>query len=409
MPGRYSDGGGLYLQVSPTLSKSWCFMFTRTEKRTEIGLGSYTDVPLVLAREKAAEQRRILKAGLDPLQEKRKLESEQKLKIAKAMSFADCARAYIEANRSGWSNPKHAQQWTNTLQQYAFPIFGNMPVADVDTALVSKCLQQIWNTKNETASRLRGRIESVLDWATVHKFREGENPARWRGHLDKLFPKPSKVQNVEHHAALPYSEIGTFIITLHGQMGVAARCLEFTILTAARTGESIGATWDEIDLDMKVWNVPAIRMKAKKPHRVPLSEQALILLSQMQNMRFNDNEYVFPGSRKGLSNMAMLQLLKRINRDDITPHGFRSTFRDWAAETTSFPNEVVEMALAHVIQNQAEAAYRRGDLFEKRANLMQVWADYIYKDKLKNDAINVEKSSMAELADFSLLLKRPRL
>ncbi|WP_064024592.1 tyrosine-type recombinase/integrase [Methylomonas koyamae] len=385
------------------------FYVQSTGKRTEIGLGSFTDVPLSVAREKAAEQRQILKAGLNPLHEKRKLRNEQKLKAAKAMSFADCARAYVEANRSGWSNSKHAQQWSNTLEQYAFPIFGDSPVAEVDTALVSKCLQQIWNSKNETASRLRGRIESVLDWATVHQFREGENPARWRGHLDKLFPKPSKVQKVEHHAALPYVEISSFIMSLHQQVGFAAKCLEFTILTAARTGESIGATWDEIDLAAKVWNVPAIRMKAKKPHRVPLSLQALALLSEMESLRIND--YVFSGTKKGLSNMAMLQLLKRMNRNNITPHGFRSTFRDWAAETTSYPNEVVEMALAHVIQNQAEAAYRRGDLFDKRANLMQDWADFAYQNQSKDVDAELRKGSLAERLnglDNSFFRRGPR-
>ena len=371
MPGYHSDGGGLYLQVSSTLSKSWIFKFVRDKKATEIGLGSLVDVSLEHARDKAADYRKLLKQGINPLAEKRKVERNLQLAVAKAMSFADCAEAYIELNRHGWKNPKHAQQWSNTLKQYAYPIFGKLPVAEIDTALVIKCLEPIWTSKNETASRLRGRIETVLDWATVSKYREGENPARWRGHLDKILPKPSKVQNIEHYAALPYAEIAVFMAKLRNQSSVAAKCLEFTILTATRTNESIGATWDEIDLSNKTWTIPGERMKAGRAHRIPLSEQVMLILQDMQQFKVND--FIFPGTKKGLSNMAMLQLLKRMGETGLTVHGFRSSFRDWAAETTSYPNEVVEMALAHTIKNQAEAAYRRGDLMEKRSQLMTDW------------------------------------
>ena len=373
-PGYHSDGGGLYLQVSPTLSKSWIFKFVRNKKATEIGLGSFGDISLEAAREQASEYRKLLKQGLNPLAEKRKIERELHLSVAKSMTFAECAAAYIDINRHGWKNPKHAQQWSNTLKQYAYPAIGKLPVAEVDTALVVKCLEGIWTSKNETASRLRGRIETVLDWATVSKYREGENPARWRGHLDKILPKPSKVQNVEHHAALPYTDISEFIVKLRNQQGIAARCLEFTILTAARTNESIGATWDEIDVISQTWTIPVERMKANKPHRVPLSSRALAIVQEMSLLK--TNEFVFPGLKRGLSNMAMLQLLKRMGLPELTVHGFRSSFRDWAAETTHYPNEVVEMALAHTIKNQAEAAYRRGDLMEKRSQLMADWTRY---------------------------------
>lgn len=371
MPGYHSDGGGLYLQVSSTLSKSWIFKFVRDKKATEIGLGSLVDVSLEHARDKAAEYRKLLKQGINPLAEKRKVERDLQLAVAKSMSFTDCAEAYIEVNRHGWKNHKHAQQWSNTLKQYAYPVFGNLPVAEIDTALVIKCLELIWTSKNETASRLRGRIETILDWATVRKYREGENPARWRGHLDKILPKPSKVQKTEHHPALPYAEIAVFMAKLRNQSCVAAKCLEFTILTATRTNESIGATWDEIDSNNKIWTIPAERMKAGRVHRIPLSDQVMYILNDME--QFKSNNFVFRGTTKGLSNMAMLQLLKRMGEAGLTVHGFRSTFRDWAAETTSYPSEVVEMALAHTIKNQAEAAYRRGDLMEKRSQLMTDW------------------------------------
>ena len=303
------------------------------------------------------------------------------------MTFQQCAEAYIDAHKSGWKNPKHIQQWQNTLTQYAFPVFGDFDVKTIDTALIIKCLKPIWETKNETAGRVRGRIESVLDWATVSKLRTGDNPAKWRGNLDKLLAKPSNIQNTKHHDALPYVEINAFMAQLQQQDGIAAKCLTFTILTAARTGESIGATWAEIDLNAKTWTIPAERMKAKKDHTVPLSTHALAIVNEMAAIRCN--EYVFPSNKKGLSNMAMLTLLKRMERTDITVHGFRSTFRDWAAESTAYPSEVVEMALAHTIKNQTEAAYRRGDLLEKRRTLMETWAKHCNTAVSTGDSSNV--------------------
>lgn len=389
-PGYYSDGGNLYLRITKSLNKTWAFYYKKDGKRTEMGLGSFSTVSLEQAREKAAELRRQIANGIDPLSERQQQENERKAQRAKMMTFSQCAVAYINAHKAGWKNPKHHQQWLNTLTQYAFPVFGDLDVKAIDTGLITKCLEPIWLTKNETAGRVRGRIESILDWATVHEYREGVNPARWRGHLDKLLARPSKVQKSEHHKALPYAEICGFVEQLHQQDGIAAKCLEFTILTAARTGETIGATWDEIDLNSKTWTIPAVRMKAEREHRVPLSGHALKILNEMAAVRLNN--YVFPGNKKGLSNMAMLAVLKRMDRTEITVHGFRSTFRDWAAESTAYPGEVVEMALAHTIKNQTEAAYRRGDLLEKRSRLMEEWARYCKTARLSGgDVVPISK------------------
>lgn len=292
------------------------------------------------------------------------------------MTFDACAAAYIGAHETGWRNAKHRDQWRNTLSTYANPVFGSRPVQAIDVGLVMKALEPIWQTKPETASRLRGRIEAVLDWATVRGYRQGDNPARWRGHLDKLLPARNKIRSVEHHAALPYDETAEFLAMLRSQEGIGARALEFLILTAARTGEVIGAQRDEIDLDEKVWIVPAARMKAGREHRVPLSPAAVAVLERMKESC--EGDFVFPGGRrnKPLSNMALLAVLRRMGRGDLTAHGFRSTFRDWAAERTNFPREVAEAALAHTVGDKVEAAYRRGDLFDKRRQLMEAWARF---------------------------------
>jgi integrase len=392
VPGYYSDGGNLYLRVSPNLTKTWAFYYKKDGKRTEMGLGSVSNLSLEQARERAAELRKQLATGIDPLSAKQQKEAERKAERASAMTFQQCAEAYITAHRAGWKNPKHIQQWQNTLAQYVFPIFGELDVKAIDTGLITQCLEPIWLTKNETAGRVRGRIESILDWATARKYRTGENPARWRGHLDKLLAKPSKIQKTEHHSALPYAEIHGFINQLHQQEGIAAKCLEFTILTAARTGESIGATWDEIDLAAKIWTIPAERMKASREHRVPLSIHALSILKEMAAVR--QNNYVFPGTKKGLSNMAMLAVLKRMDRAAITVHGFRSSFRDWAAESTAYPSEVMEMALAHAIKNLAEAAYRRGDLLEKRSRLMEEWARFCNMPSMAGTVIPIHQDAI---------------
>jgi integrase len=298
---------------------------------------------------------------------------------ARAMTFKDVAGAYIAANEAGWRNAKHRAQWTATLEAYAHPHFGDLPVADVDTGHVMRALEPIWRSKAETASRLRGRIETVLDYASARGWRTGENPARWRGHIQNMLPAKAKIQPVEHHAALPWRDIGAFMAKLRMQDGLAAQALLLTIMTTSRSSEVLCAKWPEIDLMKAVWTVPGARMKAGREHRVPLSEPALAVLRGLLPLR-NDEAggWVFPGARQGrpLSNMAMEMLLRRMGRTDLTVHGFRSTFRDWTAEATGYPGEVAEAALAHVVGDKVEAAYRRGDLFGKRRKLMDDWAAF---------------------------------
>jgi integrase len=374
--GMHHDGGGLYLQVSAGGAKSWIFRFMLDGRAREMGLGPLHTIPLAEARKRAAECRKMRLDGMDPIEARSTQRGQKKLEAAKAMTFDACAAAYIDAHKAGWQNAKHREQWPNTLNTYASPVFGSVPVQAVDVGLVMRALEPIWQTKPETASRLRGRIEAVLDWATAREYRKGENPARWRGHLDKLLPARSKVRKVEHHPALPYDELADFVVELRRQEGIAARALEFLILTAARTGEVIGARWDEVDLEEKIWVVPAARMKAGREHRVPLSAAAVAILEEMKQIR--ESDFVFPGGKKGkpLSNMAMLAVLKRMDRGELTAHGFRSSFRDWAAERTNFPHEVAEMALAHTVGDKVEAAYRRGDLFQKRRQIMEAWARF---------------------------------
>lgn len=375
-PGYYGDGAGLYLQVSKSLTKSWIFRFTRGGKQREMGLGALHTITLAQAREKAKDCRSKLLDGIDPLEARNTAKLGDALDRAKAMTFDHCAAAYIAAHRGSWKSAKHALQWEATLATYARPVIGDLPVAAVDTALVVKVLQPIWSEKTETATRLRGRIESILDWATVSKFRVGENPARWRGHLDNLLADPGKMNRVVHHAALPWQEIGPFMAELKKREGIAARAVELAILTAARSGEVRGAVWGEFDLDEAMWIIPAERMKAGREHRIPLSTSALSLLRSAPRI----DEIVFPGARAGtpLSDMSLTAVLRRMGRKEITVHGFRSTFRDWCAESAgnAFPREVCEHALAHSLPDKVEAAYRRGDLIEKRKVLMQVWSDY---------------------------------
>lgn len=372
-PGLHADGGGLYLQITEHGSKTWIFRFMLNGRRRDMGLGGLHTVSLADARTEALRCRQMLRDDLDPIEARRAIKLAARTEAIPTLTFKECAEAYIKAHEAGWKNAKHAAQWGSTLKAYVYPVFGDLAVNAVDTSLVMKTIEPIWAAKTETASRVRGRIETILDWATVRKYREGENPARWKGHLDHLLPAKGKIQRESHHAALPYAQIGTFIKELRLQDGIAARALEFAILTVARTGEVISATWDEIDLNKHLWTVPAERMKAGKEHRVPLSEPAQSLLRQMAAIRSGD--YVFPGERpkRPLSNMALLMVLRRMKRDDLTVHGFRSTFRDWAAERTDYPAEVAEMALAHTVGDKVEAAYRRGDLFEKRVKIMNDW------------------------------------
>ncbi len=375
-PGMHPDGRGLYLRVGPNGAKSWIFRYRADGKRRDAGLGSFPEVTLAEAREKAEALRKQKAAGHDPLELRASATRAAKLEAARQMTFKQCAEAYIETHKATWKNAKHSYQWPQSLGTFVYPVFGDLPVQAIDTALVIQALKPIWRTKTETAIRTRGRIERILDWAKASGFRTGENPSAWRGHLDQLLPQPSKISRVEHHAALPYAEIGEFMRGLRGQGSTSARALEFTILCAARTSETLLATWVEIDFAAKLWVIPAERMKAGKEHRVPLSAAALDLLKAQQAEPAG--EFIFPGAKRGrpLSNMAMLQLLRRLGRGDLTSHGFRSTFRDWAGEQTSFPREVIEAALAHALESKVEAAYARGDLIQKRRKLMEAWAGY---------------------------------
>lgn len=375
-PGTHFVGGvaGLVLKVKDTGAKSWVLRAIVGSKRRDYGLGGFPDVTLAAAREAARAARAKIKSGIDPIDEARQARSALKATQASAITFQKAAEAYINAHKEGWRNEKHTKQWTATLTTYAYPAIGNLLVQDVGLPQVLAVLEPIWKTKTETASRLRGRIEQILDWATARGYRDGLNPARWRGHLDKLLPKPSKVARVEHHDALPASEVGTFMAALRKQEGIGAKALELVILTAARSGEVRGARWSEVDLDNGLWVVPGHRMKAGREHRVPLSDAAITLLKSVP--RHAETELIFVGAKGGqLSDMTLSAVIRRMKAPCV-PHGFRSTFRDWAAECTNYPSEMAEMALAHTINDKVEAAYRRGDLFEKRRKMMADWAAF---------------------------------
>lgn len=363
-PGRHGDGRGLFLYVKPSGARSWILRYQIKGRRRDLGLGAFPDVSLAMARDRATEARRLIAEGEDPIAKKQQ---------SKPKTFEDAARELIESKRSGWKNAKHAAQWTSTLETYAFPKLGRLQIGKLQTADVISALTPIWSDKPETANRVRQRIEAVIDYANALGLREGENPARWRGHLDHLLPKPKKVRAVKHHPALPHAEISEFMSELAARDGVAARALGFTILTAARSGETRGATWAEIDREARIWTIPANRMKAGKEHRVPLTDAALAYLGDPRDER----ALVFESETKlgrPISDMSMTAVLRRMGRNTITVHGFRSTFRDWAGETTGFPREVIEAALAHGIKDKAEAAYARSDLFTKRRELMHAWS-----------------------------------
>ncbi len=384
-PGRYGDGNGLYLFVRSADARFWLFRYTMPgAKMREMGLGragaGNADVTLAEAREKAAALFKQVRSGVDPLMQRDATAAAAKataqLVAARAVTFKTVAERYLAAHHASWKNPKHRQQWANTLQTYVYPFMGDLPAGDVATVHVLAALEAIWTDKPETATRVRGRIEAILDYAKAIDLRHGENPARWKGHLAQTLPARGKVAAIEHHAALPWRDVGVFLADLREQAGIAARALEFGILTAARTGEILGASWAEIDMTAQVWTVPASRMKAGREHRVPLSKPALAVLAAMAEQ--GHSGLVFPGAKakKPLSIMAMAMVLRRMNLHDLTVHGFRSTFRDWTAETTHYPREVAEAALAHVLGDKVEAAYRRGDLFEKRRRLMDDWAAF---------------------------------
>lgn len=374
-PGKHMDGNGLQLVVYATGARNWIWRYMLRGRRREMGLGAYPAVSLKAARAKAEEYRGLLRAGTDPI-------GHRASAVEPVPTFTQAAARYIRAHRHGWRNRKHARQWVATLKTYARPVMGSKAVDAIGTEDVLRVLASIWTTKTETAKRVQGRLENVLDWATAMKHRTGENPARWRGHLDKLLPRPTRVNSVVHHPAMPYDELPALMAELERNGSLSAKALELLILTATRTSEVLGAEWSEFDLRAALWTIPAIRMKARREHRVPLSTAAASILERLP--RIAGQPFTFPGQRYGrpLSNMALLQLMRGMgfgaggNRGAYVPHGFRSSFRDWAGEVSSFPRDAAEMALAHVVQNKVEAAYRRGDLFDKRRAMMQAWADW---------------------------------
>jgi integrase len=374
--GYLGDGGGLYLKVALGGSKSWVFRFKKAGRLREMGLGGYPDVSLTQARAKARGYREDRRDYEDPIEARRAKRAAERLASANSVTFKHCAERYVKANEAGWRNDKHRNQWASSLETYIYPVLGGLPVAAIDTDLVMRVIEPIWSEKTETASRVRGRIETVLDWAAAWGYRKGENPARWRGHIDKLLPKKSKVIVVKHHAAVPLEEITQLMARLHEQEIVVARALEFTILTAVRTGELIKAQWSEIDLDARLWTAPAEHTKGNRDRRTPLSDAAVAVLRRLDNLR-GYSEFVFPGSRRGrgISESAMLRLLKQL-APGATVHGARSTFRDWASERTAHDRDAVEIALSHTVGDATERAYRRGDLLEKRRGLMQDWGKY---------------------------------
>ena len=366
-PGRHSDGRGLILLVKPSGARSWVLRYQIDGRRRDMGLGAWPEVTLAMARERGLAARRLTAEGRDPLSEKKRV---------KRLRFRDAADALIDSKRSGWRSPKHAAQWVSTLETFAYPVLGDLDVRSIGTSEVLATLKPIWVEKTETASRLRQRIEAVLDYARALGAREGENPARWRGHLDHVLPRPSKVHSVIHYPALNWRAAPAFMAELAACDGGSARALAFLIFTAARSGEVRGATWHEMDLEARVWTVPASRIKAGKEHRIPLSEAALAQLAEPRA----PYDLIFPSGRspdRPMSGMTLAAVVKRMQRRDITVHGFRSTFRDWAGETTPFAREVIEAALAHRLKDKAEAAYARGDLFDRRRRLMDAWAEYL--------------------------------
>lgn len=371
----------LWAQVTPTGVKSWLFRYSLNGRAREMGLGPYPDVSLAEAREKAFELRKQVREGIDPIEARNAARAEARVAAARGITFKECAEKFIASHKAGWKNEKHREQWSATLETYVYPEIGSLPVGAIDTPLVTKVLEPLWKPKEEggkpeTAGRVRGRIERILDYAKVQHWRTGENPARWHGHLEHILPKRQKVRAVKHHAAMSYAAVPAFMAELRERESRSARALEFTILTVARTGETIGAEWPEFDLQAKVWTVPGARMKSGKEHRVPLSAAAIRILEEARKAGHA------PGPFGALSNMAMLELLRGMRGRGVTVHGFRSSFRDWCAEQTSFPREIAEAALAHVVGG-VEGAYQRGDYFEKRRRLMGAWADYLAKPAAK--------------------------
>lgn len=387
-PGLHAVGEvpGLALQVQPSGGRSWVLRMMVGTQRREMGLGGYPEVPLAEARNKAREAREKVRGGIDPVAEAHAAKSALKAATAARLTFREAAAKYIEIHRTAWRNPKHAAQWESTLEQYAYPFAGSLSVGDIGLPHILAIFEQtvpadgtnpagkLWEARTETATRLRGRIESIFDWCKGRGYRSGDNPAAWKGNLDAQLPRPERIRRVKHHPALPLDEMSSFMAALRAREGIGARALELLILSAARSGEVRGMRWREVDMTSGIWSVPAERMKAGKEHRVPLSRAAISLLNDLP--RFDGNDLVFPSPRGGvMSDMTLTAVMRRMGREEV-PHGFRSTFRDWVAERTGYPGEMAEKALAHTISNATEAAYRRLDMVEKRRRMMDDWAAF---------------------------------
>jgi len=376
-PGRHAVGtvAGLLLACSPSGARSWIFRTKVGGKRRSMGLGGYPDVTLAMAREKARNIKEIVASGIDPLEEKRKRKDALRKEQMKYLTFSEAARQCHKKKAKEFKNAKHINDWISSINRYANPVIGNLPVSEIDLPEILSILKPIWNEKPDTANRVRLRIEQILNWATVSEYRTGDNPARWEGNLKEVLAKPSALKKKTHFKALPWDQIGAFMVELRKRPAMTARALEWIILTACRSGECRGATWDEIDIKNKIWIIPAERMKMKVEHRVPLCVDAIKLLESLP--RLEGSNYLFTAARGGqLSDMSISMLCRRMKVEAV-PHGFRSTFKDWCSETTSFSDMVSEMALAHGISNEVQAAYRRGDLFDKRRRLMDAWAEYV--------------------------------
>jgi integrase len=392
-PGSYPDGEGLYIQIRDSGAKDWFYRYEIGGRGRKRGLGSYPTISLEKARDEALLCRQLRKKGIDPIDYYNDLATKKNLEKAKSTTFKECALAYINTHKHGWRNEKHESQWRNTLETYAYPFIGNLPVQVIDIDLVMKVLEPIWFDKTETASRVRQRIENILDWATVRNLRQGDNPALWRGRLDKLLPKRSKIQKPKHFAAMDYRVLPEYFKSLREKDTIASKALAFTILTATRNGEARAATRPELDDKANAWVIPDNRMKAGREHRIPLSKEASDIIKEMEPFKKVTVDFIFPGLAKGkpINEAALMKLLKK-DHPTLTIHGFRSSFRDWCAEQTNYPREVAEAALAHTIKDKTEAAYQRGDMFEKRRKLMNAWAEYCLNDKGNSEVVPINKA-----------------
>ena len=392
--GRYADGNGLYLQVGKSGAKSWLFRYMLDGKSREMGLGSIRIETLSQAREKAKHCKKLLKSGTDPIRDRQKHIAIEKADNKEMLSFQKCTEGYLKAHSASWRSARHAGIWLSSVKRFAYPIVGSIHVNKIERGHIMNILDPIWREKTDTASRLRGRLESILNWATVQEYRKGDNPARWRGYLDQLLPKPSEIHTVKHFAALPYREINAFMSKLKEREALSALALRLIILTACRSIEVREAEWSEFDLENATWTIPTERRKMKKEHVIPLCKEALDIIQSIPRAEDSVHLFTGPRSNKPMSDVVFKKLMERMKVTGITTHGFRSTFRDWAAEQTSFPREVIEDCLAHQLRDKTEAAYFRSNLLDKRRELMNKWADYTQQLVIENgQVISINKNN----------------